>query len=619
MTEDKDYFQENAEFRSILARYERMVRQNEASYFDVYQFEKIVDHYLDGNYFDQATKAVDFGIRQHPSATSLELKRAQIFAEKGDSSKALTLLKKLEKTDASNNELFLIKGMVYSQLGKTAEAEKTFDKALAITYENKEEILYDIAISYENNHQYKIALKYLKKALKIKPGKLNIIYEAAHCYERLHEYNNAAECYKKYLDKEPFAENVWYNLGTIYFKKEDFTLAVEAYDYAIALNDTYSSAYLNKAITLSHWGKYKEAVSVYLEFLQMEPQNVMAHCYLGECFERLEKFDDAIQWYQKAIDLDPDFSEAWFGLAICYQHKEDYVKALKWVDQYISTAPSVPWQFLGHQLKGFYLYILGDLGQAFKEIDKSEELAKKVNDSALIDIAYRVKIWICYEWGKIDLFREYQKIRMDFRAKNNLGEETENNIISKFYEGLADLKTGQIEQAKSKLSAIQSILSEMEAEKAKQIKTTTHDYLHSLILLEEGSADEAIALIEKMPPPKVSFSSIVSFVRRNLPFDDDLFALAFLKKGEMNKAIAEYERMTSLNLEIGLDRPIIHPLSRYRLAKLYEETGQKEKAIEQYAKALETWKTSEEGLFEVGDARERLENLIAQSSKKLDK
>jgi tetratricopeptide (TPR) repeat protein len=87
----------------------------------------------------------------------------------------------------------------------------------------------------------------------------------------------------------------------------------------------------------------------------------------------------------------------------------------------------------------------------------------------------------------------------------------------------------------------------------------------------------------------------------------------------MNKAITEYERITSLNLEIGLDRPIIHPLSRYRLAKLYEETGQKEKAIEQYAKALETWKTSEEGLFEVGDARERFETLKAQTSKKLDK
>ena len=74
--------------------------------------------------------------------------------------------------------------------------------------------------------------------------------------------------------------------------------------------------------------------------------------------------------------------------------------------------------------------------------------------------------------------------------------------------------------------------------------------------------------------------------------------------------------LASRELDEGVDRPIIHPLSRYRLAKLYEETGQKEKAIEQYAKALETWKTSEEGLFEVGDTRERVESLKAETLKK---
>jgi tetratricopeptide (TPR) repeat protein len=207
---------------------------------------------------------------------------------------------------------------------------------------------------------------------------------------------------------------------------------------------------------------------------------------------------------------------------------------------------------------------------------------------------------------------------MEFRAKNNLGDEFENTIISHFYEGLADLKTGHIEKAKSKLSVIHSMLSdpEKETEKTKQMKTSIHDYFKSLILIEEESADEAIALIEAMPPPKVSFNAIVSFIRRNLPFDDDLFALAYLKKGEFDKAIAEYERITTLNLEIGLDRPIIHPLSRYRLAKLYEEKGQREKAIEQYEKALETWKNADEDLFEMMDAKKSLESLKTDSSKK---
>jgi len=432
--------------------------------------------------------------------------------------------------------------------------------------------------------------------------------------ERKKYFEILQEIAKKY----PEEKRVHLDLALYYLGKSMQDEAETELIKAIELDPEYGYALNLLAYQYSNKNYFGKALEYFERYAFVSPGDANPFDSMGEMFFRMGKLDESIEKFKEALEVKPDFVSAW-KISYIYALKEDYGEALKWIDQYISTAPSVPWQSLGHQLKGFYFYVLGDLDQAFTEINKSEELAKKVKDNTLIDIAYRVKIWICYEWGKIDLFREYQKIRMDFRANNNLGDETENNIISNFYQGLADLKTGQIESAKSKLSIIQSILSDMEKEKVKKMKTTTHDYLHLLILLEEGSADEAIALIEKMPPPKVSFNSIVSFVRRNLPFDDDLFALTYLKKGEMNKAITEYERITSLNLEIGLDRPIIHPLSRYRLAKLYEETGQKEKAIEQYAKALETWKTSEEGLFEVGDARERFETLKAQTSKKLDK
>jgi tetratricopeptide (TPR) repeat protein len=162
---------------------------------------------------------------------------------------------------------------------------------------------------------------------------------------------------------------------------------------------------------------------------------------------------------------------------------------------------------------------------------------------------------------------------------------------------------------------MQSTFSDSESDIVKKLEQSTHDYLHGLILLEEGAADEAISIFENMPPRYVSFNNLVTFMRRNLPFDDDLHALAFLKKGEIEKAISEYEKITSLNLEIGLDRPLIHPLSRYRLARLYEETGQREKAIDQYEKALTIWSNGEESLFEMKDARKKLKSLKADTSK----
>ncbi len=426
------------------------------------------------------------------------------------------------------------------------------------------------------------------------------------------------EILKEIANKYPEEKRVHFDLAVYYLGKSMQDEAEAELKKAIELDPEYGYALNQLAYLYSSKNYFGKALEYFKKYASVSPGDANPFDSMGEMYFRMGKLDEAIENFKKALEVKPDFASSW-KISYVYALKEDYIRALKWIDQFIVNAPSVPWQSLGHQLKGFYFYVLGDLDQAFKEIDKSEELAKEVDDNSLVDIAYRVKIWICYEWGKIDLFREYQAKRMEFRIKNNLGDETENNIIINFYEGLADLKSGQIESAKSKLSAIQSILSDVQNEKAKQMKISTHDYLHSLILLEEGSADKAIALIEKMPPPKVSFGSIVSFVRRNLPFDDDLFALAFLKKGEMNKAIAEYERITSLNLEIGLDRPIIHPLSRYRLAKLYEDTGEKDKAIEQYTHALKTWKNSEEGLFEVDDAKERLITLMTQTSKKSDK
>ena len=427
---------------------------------------------------------------------------------------------------------------------------------------------------------------------------------------------------KKYFEalqeiarKYPEEKRIHFDLGLYYMGKNMNDEAEGELKKAIELDRRYGYALNQLAYLYSYKNDFEKALEYFRRYAAVSPGDANPFDSMGEMYFRMGKLDESIEKFKEALEVKPDFASSW-KISYIYALKEEYEEALKWADQYISHAPSVPWQSLGYQLKGFYYYIQGNLEQAFEEIGQSEELAKQANDNSLIDVAYREKIWICYEWGKIDLFRDYQKRRMEFRTDNNLGDEFENSIISHFYEGLADLKTGQLEAAKSKLSVIHSMLSKKETEQTKQLKTSIHDYFKSLILLEEDSADEAIAIIETMPPPKVSFTSAVSFIRRNLPFDDDLFAQAFLKKGELDKAISEYERITTLNLGIGLDRPLIHPLSRYRLAKLYDENGQREKAIEQYEKTLEMWKNADEDLFEMIDAKKNLESLKTNSSKK---
>ncbi|MGD2245402.1 MAG: protein kinase [Candidatus Aminicenantes bacterium] len=422
------------------------------------------------------------------------------------------------------------------------------------------------------------------------------------------------EILQEMAKRYPEEKRVHFDLGVYYMKIKKNDEAEAELKRAIELDPEYGYALNQLAYLYSYQNDFEKALEYFHRYASVSPGDANPFDSMGEMYFRMGKLDASIEKFKEAMEVKPDFPSS-CKISYIYALKEDYEEAFKWVDHYISNAQSVQWESVGHQLKGFYHYIRGDLDQAFQEIDRSIELATQIKDISLIDIAYRLKIWICYEWDKIGLFRKYFKERMDFRIKNSIDDEALNSVISNFYQGLLDLKLGKIESAKSNLAAMQSTFSDSESDIVKKLEQSTHDYLHGLILLEEGAADEAISIFENMPPRYVSFNNLVTFMRRNLPFDDDLHALAFLKKGEIEKAISEYEKITSLNLEIGLDRPLIHPLSRYRLARLYEETGQREKAIDQYEKALTIWSNGEESLFEMKDARKKLKSLKADTSK----
>jgi tetratricopeptide (TPR) repeat protein len=358
MSDEHESLREDAEFNKMLKQFERVLKSKSSTYLDVYQFERIIDHYLDGNNFVEAIDAVNMAIRLHPSDTSLVIKQAQIFAEKGEPSKALSILVRVDKIESANNELHLLKGMIYNQLGKISEAEKSFDEALKFTFDNRDEVLFDIALSFEYIHHYKTAIKYLMRALDDSSEKLNIVYELAHCYEKNHDYNKTIEYYKQYLNIEPFADSVWHNLGFVYFKIEDYEKAIDAYDYTIAINERFSSAYLNKAISLTQLGKFEPALEVYEEFMKLEPENVVAMCHMGECLEKTKKYDLACDWYNKAVKLDPDFSDAWFGLAVCSQYKSELMQALTYIEKAIELDDenSDYWYTLGNLQAGMGHY-----------------------------------------------------------------------------------------------------------------------------------------------------------------------------------------------------------------------------------------------------------------------
>ncbi|HJZ40287.1 MAG TPA: tetratricopeptide repeat protein [Bacteroidales bacterium] len=324
MFSDWDNFYEDDETLDVLKRYREMVDQNISMFFDLYEYECIIDYYIDKFNFKDAFHAIGFAIKQHPHSSALKLKYIQLLIENGKPGKALGIIRCIQDAESTNYELFLAKGIALNLTGKFNEAQSEFRKALQLCTENRDELAYSIAQSFIQIDKSVQAVKYLQLAFEYNQDNLLVLYDLAMNYERLDFPEKGILYYKKYLDLDPFAEHVWNNLGLLYSSLDDFEHACEAFDFATAINIHYFSAYFNKADLFFYRNDMPGAIQVYREVLAQDVTNTRALCDLGNCYEENGNYEEALRSFKSAILIAQDCADAWFGKGMVYFRQKRY-------------------------------------------------------------------------------------------------------------------------------------------------------------------------------------------------------------------------------------------------------------------------------------------------------
>ena len=316
MEEDKYGFSYEEEVKHAVQKFEKMKKNNENYFFDVIEFETIIDYYIESNNSIKAFEAATLASEQHPHSVSIQLRKARVLLDKGRAVEALRLLKKLENIEPGNHEIYIAKGTAFGMLGDIQGAKKMFDYSLTLDTEDVENILFAITSVLQNLNYYEHLIPYMEKLIEMEPEFKAHLYDMAYAYEKIEDYENSIKYYLKYLDEEPFSDSAWYNLGIIYNKLESYDKAMEAYDYALAINSQNTFAIFNKGNILSNLERYSDAIPVYHEYLENEPESFEAMTYLAECYEKVGEVVMARKYYQEAIELAPEFADPWFGLGV---------------------------------------------------------------------------------------------------------------------------------------------------------------------------------------------------------------------------------------------------------------------------------------------------------------
>jgi tetratricopeptide (TPR) repeat protein len=370
MEEDKFGIFHEEEINAVVNRYEKMRKNNENYFFDVVEFETIIDYYLDSNNPGRAFDVAFMASAQHPNSASIQLRKARVLLDKGRAVEALRILKKLELIEPGNADVFIAKGTAMGILGDINGAKKMFDHSLTVEPDDTVNILFAITTVLQNLNYYEHLIPYLKKLIALEPDFHTHKYDLAYAFDRTNDFTNALKTYREYLEEEPFSDSAWYNMGIIYNKLDQFNEALEAYDYALAINDQNSFALFNKANILSTQGLFSEAIPVYLEYLETEPDSFEAMTYLGECYDKTSNPDLSAKYYNEAISMAPDFPDAWVGLGLLALNTGDTEKSMVYFRKAAKLDDENPevWYLIGrvYSIKQEYKFAVQSFREALK-------------------------------------------------------------------------------------------------------------------------------------------------------------------------------------------------------------------------------------------------------------
>ncbi len=411
------------------------------------------------------------------------------------------------------------------------------------------------------------------------------------------------------VGKYPKEKDAHYELGFYYRGRGMYKETALEYQKALELDPDYGPALNMLAYTYSDLGDYEKAIEVFKRYAVVKPEDANPIDSMAEQYFRMGDLDTAIAKYNEALEIQPAFgSEA--RLAYVYALKQEYSETKRLIDRFTNRAGSAGLKVGGYLWRAMYDYLTGRIDKAFEDLRQAEVWSGKAGNKLLKSFSYASRGWMYFELG--DLERSEEHMRMAFDVVFALFPNTKSIRASyHHYLGLVDLKRGKIESANARLKKIESVvalLSDEDALLRKMESQVEYDRLYAEILIAEGSPDQAIEIFENIVYPPVPNLRIEFIGPDNWQFIRDALPRAYLKKGDIDGAIAEYEKMIVFDPE-GQSRLLIHPKYRYLLAKLYEKKGEVAKAIANYEKFLELWKDADPDLPELEDAKKRLASL----------
>ncbi len=109
--------------------------------------------------------------------------------------------------------------------------------------------------------------------------------------------------------REKFVGEGAYHAANKYFEDGKYEEALKTYQQAVAENPNFIHAKRGIARSLMQLERNHEALNVFNDVIEQEPEFAASYANRGILNDRMDKYEEAIEDYQKALRLDPEIAK----------------------------------------------------------------------------------------------------------------------------------------------------------------------------------------------------------------------------------------------------------------------------------------------------------------------
>jgi serine/threonine protein kinase/tetratricopeptide (TPR) repeat protein len=501
-----------------------------------------------------------------------------------------------------------LKGREYYDKGYAPDARRHFESAIELDSTFATAYLYlswtlgGLREESASDQALKRAREFSKKATE----RESLYIEASYANSIEASWERYMRILNLMAQKYPNEKRVYSEQGYFYRRHRLYDEAIKAYSKSLELDADFGEALTGMAYTYLDMEVYNKALDYFKRYQSAYPDDANTYDTMADIYFHMGEPEKAIVAYEKALEVRPDFDISAMKLAYVYGLKEEYGEALRWCDYFITNAPSPGRRGSAYMMRAFFNYWLGNLAQWEYNFREMTQLFEAVGYKLALYSMEGVRGALYYELGDFERSRICVQNALDSTNVSGFSQALFSTAYCNCCLGLIDLEEDKYESCRSRLIAVKALIPKI-ARKPHWIEFR-YDLLYAELLLKRDSLEKSIEICKNKPsigPPDLIQGNIGA---ANTFLNSDILARVYVRKGEINKAIREYENLVSFDPKSG-EWLLINPKYHYRLAQLYEKTGKYKQAIVEYEKYINILKGTDGYLNEVNAARKRLAAL----------